>query len=61
MKRFKIVETKGKYESYCEVYQRFLGFLWWRKWKGFQVADYNEAAKAIIYRHITWEEVIKED
>jgi hypothetical protein len=56
MKRFKIVETVTEYERYCEVYHRFLGFLWWRKWKGFRTASFNQALRAILRRDITWEE-----
>lgn len=55
LKRFKIVETWNPGEAYCEVYQRFLGFLWWRKWKNFKTADYDKAEKAILCRHIMHE------
>lgn len=57
MFKYKIVETKTPYVSYCEIYQRFLGFLWWRKWEGVRVATYTEAVHLIQTYKITWEEV----
>ena len=54
MFRYKIVETETPYVRFFEVYERFLGFLWWRKWDGFRVGSYNEAKNCILTHKITY-------
>lgn len=60
MMRYKIVRVETPYAYYHEIYERFLGFLWWKKWKGVRIASYVEAVSVILKHKITYcETVIK--